>query len=223
MHGESDLEIKAKLMSRGLMMPGEFLAKKWPKKMAKSGGLDLRPPKPSKKYGGQGPRDPLGDKARAAVSHLMADKGMAALVRYQSKDLVVAGGAACVIGAIISPIFVGADIVNMFGMAGFCESAGGTNTTTPSARSQLGLAVAVRPNTLRACASDAGVSQVGGRISPLFWCASLTSRRNCFIWLTDWASLLCGCRNNYMPRSWEQVCGGHNRGFQPGAAVRAAA
>jgi hypothetical protein len=58
MHGESDLEIKAKLMSRGLMMPGEFLAKKRRPRPAPSQAIkEVRragPPGPSGRQGARG-------------------------------------------------------------------------------------------------------------------------------------------------------------------------
>ena len=64
-------------------------------------------------------QDSLADKARAAEQTLMADKGMNKLVMYQNKDMLIAGSFGCLLGAVISPLFVSADLLNMFGMALF--------------------------------------------------------------------------------------------------------
>jgi len=115
---DKQLTIKAKLVSRALMMPGEVIGPRLPKKM--------RAPAISKKFGGQGPNDPVSDKARASLDAVLADKGMPRLMQYQNKDIIVLASFACIIGAIITPVFVAADIINLLGLALFYA---GTNQT----------------------------------------------------------------------------------------------
>lgn len=115
---DEQLKIKAKLVSRALMVPGEVIGPRLPKKM--------RAPAISKKFGGQGPNDPISDKARASLDAVLADKGMPRLMQYQNKDILVLASFACIVGAIISPVFVAADIVNLLGLALFYA---GTNQT----------------------------------------------------------------------------------------------
>lgn len=115
---DNQLKIKAKIACRALMVPGEVIGPRMPKKM--------RPPAISKKFGGQGPNDPLSDKARASLDAVLADKAMPRLMQYQNKDIIVLGSFACIVGAIISPVFVSADIINLLGLALFYA---GTNQT----------------------------------------------------------------------------------------------
>ena len=51
---------------------------------------------------------------------------MPRIMQYQNKDILVLGSFACIIGAIVSPVFVAADIVNLLGLALFYA---GTNQT----------------------------------------------------------------------------------------------
>jgi len=60
--------VKAKMVSRALMVPGEVIGPRMPRKM--------RPPSRSKKFGGHLPGDPLSEKARAALDAAVADKGL---------------------------------------------------------------------------------------------------------------------------------------------------
>ena len=115
---DEQMKIKAKIVSRALMVPGEVIGPRLPKKM--------RAPAISKKFGGQGPNDPISDKARASLDAVLADKGMPRLMQYQNKDILVLGSFACIVGAIISPVFIAADIVNLLGLALFYA---GTNQT----------------------------------------------------------------------------------------------
>jgi hypothetical protein len=105
---DNQMKIKAKILSRALMLPGEAIGPRLPKKM--------RPPAISKKFGGQGPNDPLSDKARASLDALLADKAMPKLMQYQSKDILLGGALACIIGAATSPVFLAADNINMIGL-----------------------------------------------------------------------------------------------------------
>jgi hypothetical protein len=115
---DDQLKIKAKIVSRALMMPGEVIGPRLPKKM--------RAPAISKKFGGQGPNDPISDKARASLDAVLADKGMPRLMQYQNKDILVLASFACIVGAIITPVFVAADVINLLGLALFYA---GTNQT----------------------------------------------------------------------------------------------
>lgn len=112
---------KAKLLFQNLMIPSEAvrpkLSSRWARKMPPFSLM--KAPESKKKFGGQGPSDPLSDKARAALQTVMADSGMPKLVMYQNKDMLIAGGAACLLGALVSPLFVQADMISLFGMALF--------------------------------------------------------------------------------------------------------
>ena len=110
---DSQMSIKAKMLSRALMIPGEAIGQYAP--MPKK----LRPPSISKKYGGQGPNDPLSDRARAQLDAVLADRALPKVMAYQNKDILVLGALVCIVGAIVSPLFIAADTVNMVGLALF--------------------------------------------------------------------------------------------------------
>ena len=114
--GDSQMTIKAKMLSRGLMVPGEAIGKYAPMpKVLKA----LRPPSISKKYGGQGPNDPLSDKVRAQLDAVLTDKALPKVFAYQNKDILVVGALICILGAIASPLFIAADTLNVIGLAAF--------------------------------------------------------------------------------------------------------
>ena len=103
--------VKAKMVSRALMVPGEVIGPRMPRKM--------RPRSRSKKFGGHLPSDPLSEKARAALDAAVADKGLGKVLLKESKEILLVGAVACIVGAIISPFYVPADSVNCIGAVVF--------------------------------------------------------------------------------------------------------